>query len=55
MPTKTRPFDPAAYVDSDEAIAAYWTDALESDDPGFIADAIGVVGRARGVTQVARL
>ena len=54
MPTKTRPFDPAAYLESEEAIAAYLTDALDSNDPGFIADAIGVVARARGMTRVAR-
>lgn len=54
MPTKTRPFDPAAYLDSEEAIAAYLTDALDSNDPGFIADAIGVIARAQGMTQVAR-
>jgi len=54
MPVKTRPFDPAAYLDSEEAIAAYLTEALESNDPGFIADALGVVARTRGMTQVAR-
>lgn len=47
MATRTRPFDPAAYLGSEEAIAAYLTDALDSNDPGFIADAIGVVARAR--------
>jgi probable addiction module antidote protein len=46
MPIKTRPFDPAAYLDSEDAIAAYMTEALDTNDPGFIADAIGVIGRA---------
>lgn len=54
MPVKTRPFDPAACLDSEEAIAAYITEALDSNDPGFIADALGVVARARGMAQVAR-
>jgi len=54
MPIKTRPFDPAAYLDSEEAVAAYMTEALDSNDPGFIADALGVIARARGMTQVAR-
>jgi probable addiction module antidote protein len=54
MQVKTRPFDPAAYLDSDEAIAAYMTEALDTNDPGFIADALGVIARARGMTQVAR-
>jgi probable addiction module antidote protein len=51
---KTRPFDPAAYLDSEDAIAAYMTAALNSDDPGFIADAIGTVARARGMIRDAR-
>jgi probable addiction module antidote protein len=54
MPIKTRPFDPAAYLGSDEAIAAYLTDAIDSNDPGVIADSLGVVARARGMTRVAR-
>ena len=51
---KTRPFDPAEYLDSDEAIAAYMTEALETGDPAFVADALGVVARARGMGEVAR-
>ena len=51
---KTRPFDPAEYLDSDEAIAAYMTEALETGDPAFVADALGVVARARGMSEVAR-
>ncbi|MSP02970.1 MAG: putative addiction module antidote protein [Acetobacteraceae bacterium] len=30
------------------------TEALDSNDPGFIADALGVIARARGMTQDAR-
>lgn len=51
---KTKPFDPAEYLDTDEAIAAYMTDALESGDAAFVADALGVVARARGMSEVAR-
>jgi probable addiction module antidote protein len=51
---KTKPFDPAEYLDSPEGIAAYMTDALESGDPAFVSDALGVVARARGMTEVAR-
>lgn len=54
MPFETRPFDPAVYLDSEETIAAYMTEALDSNDTAFIADALGVVARARGMTQVAR-
>ncbi|QMV17886.1 putative addiction module antidote protein [Granulicella sp. 5B5] len=50
---KTKPFDPAAYLDSPEAIATYLTEALETGDPAFVADALGVVARARGMSEVA--
>ena len=51
---KTRPFDPVEYLDSDEAIAAYIEEALDVGDPVFIADALGVVARARGMSQIAK-
>ena len=51
---KTKPFDPAEYLDNDEAIASYMTDALKTGDPAFVADALGVVARARGMSDVAR-
>lgn len=51
---KTRPFDPAEYLDDSESIAAYLSDALESENPAFVADALGVVARARGMSEVAR-
>jgi probable addiction module antidote protein len=53
-PTKTKPFDPAEYLDSPDAIATYMTEALETGDPAFVADALGVIARARGMTEVAR-
>jgi probable addiction module antidote protein len=54
MKTSTRPFDPAAYLDDDEALAVYMSEALETGDPAFITDAIGIIARARGMTQVAK-
>jgi probable addiction module antidote protein len=51
---KTRRFDPAKHLDTDEAIAEYLTDALETGDPAFVSDALGVVARARGMSDVAR-
>jgi probable addiction module antidote protein len=50
----TRPFDPAVYLDDPESIAAYMTEALETGDPAFVADALGVIARAKGMTEVAR-
>jgi len=47
-------FDPAAYLDDDEAIAAYLSDGFETQDVAFISDAIGVVARAKGMKQIAQ-
>lgn len=44
-------FDPAEYLDNDEMIAGYLSDALETQDSAFIADAIGVVARAKGMKR----
>jgi probable addiction module antidote protein len=46
-------FDAAKYLDSDEAIAAYLTAAIEAGEPGLLAAALGDVVRARGMTQLA--
>ncbi len=54
MALKTSPFDAAEYLDDDEAIAEYVTEALETNDPAYIAHAIGVVARAKGMTLIAR-
>ena len=48
-----KPFDPAEYLKSDEALAEYLTAALETEDASFIADALGVVARAKGMAQLA--
>ena len=37
---KTKPFDAADYLDNPEMVAAYLTEAFESDDPAAIAMAI---------------
>jgi len=54
MAIKTRAFDAAIYLDSDQATAEYLTSALETGDASFIADALGVVARAKGMAQVAK-
>ena len=55
MALKTLPFDVADYLTDDETIAEFLTDALESDDPRYIAKALGAVARARGgMTELAR-
>lgn len=52
--TRTTTWDPAKYLDSDEAAAAYLDAALKEDDPALLAAALGDVARAKGMTQIAR-
>lgn len=54
MTVATTPFDPADYLDSPAAIAAYLADAFEEGDPAGIADALGVIARAGNLSEVAR-
>ena len=54
MPLETHPYDSARYLDSDEAIAGFLDEACQIGDAAFIAHALGVVARARGMTQVAK-
>jgi probable addiction module antidote protein len=54
MAVEITDFDPAAYLDDDEAIAAYLSEAFETQDVAFISDAIGVVARAKGMKQIAQ-
>jgi len=51
---KTRPFDMANHLGSEEEIAEYLRQVLEDNDPGELAQALGVIARARGMTQLAR-
>ncbi len=53
MPLETRPFDPALYLDGEEAVVAYLNEALGTGDAAFVADALGVVARTRGMAGVA--
>ena len=45
MAVKTTRFDSTEYLDSAEAISAYLEEALETDDPAFITQALGTVAR----------
>lgn len=53
MTIETRPFDPAAYLDTSEAILAYLDGAFADGDASEITDALGVVARARGMSALA--
>ncbi|KYG23555.1 addiction module antitoxin [Bradyrhizobium sp. AT1] len=50
---KAKSFDAAEYLDSPEMIAAYLTEAFESDDPSAITMAIGAVARSQGMGAIA--
>lgn len=54
MSEKFTDFDPAELLKSDEAIQIYLDDAFETGDVAHIANALGVVARAKGMTKVAR-
>ncbi len=47
-------YDPAAALDNPEAIALFMADAFETGDAAYIAKALGVVARARGMAEIAR-
>lgn len=54
MTLRTKPWDPAEHLDSEEAVIAYIEAALEDGDPSLVAAALGDVARARGMSQLAR-
>ena len=54
MPLDTIPFDAAEYIDTPEAQAELLADAFETGDAAYIANALGVVARARGMTAIAK-
>jgi probable addiction module antidote protein len=53
MTKKLTTFDPAELLQDDEAIAIYMEGVFETGDANYIAHALGVVARARGMTQLA--
>ncbi|MBS0450359.1 MAG: putative addiction module antidote protein [Proteobacteria bacterium] len=50
---KTRPFDVANYLESEEDVAEYLSQVLEEGDPAELAGALGAIARARGMAQLA--
>ena len=53
MTKKLTTYDPAEDLTSDEAIAKFMAEAFASNDSGYIAHALGVVARAKGMAQIA--
>ena len=54
MATKTLPFDPAEHLAHPEDQAELLNDALDTGNVVYIANALGVIARARGMSEVAR-
>ena len=53
MGARITAYDPAEDLTSDEAIMSFMAEAFETGDYGFIAHALGIVARAKGMAQVA--
>ncbi len=51
---KSKPFDAAKYLDNDEAIAAYISEALLTGETEIITHAIGIAAKARGMGDIAK-
>jgi probable addiction module antidote protein len=51
---KVSKFDAADYLKTPAAIAAYLTEAIETDDPAYIYTALDTVARAKGIGSVAK-
>lgn len=48
------PFDAADYLETADEVAQFLSLAFASANPGYIANALGVVARAEGMSEVAR-
>ena len=52
--TRTKTWDAAEHLKTDEDMAAYLEAALEESDPALIAAALGDIARAKGMADIAR-
>jgi probable addiction module antidote protein len=50
---KLTSYDPAEDLLSEEAFGIFMAEAFATEDAGYIAHALGVVARAKGMTQIA--
>jgi len=53
MAEKLTNYDPAEDLGSDEAVAIFMAETSETKDAAYIAHALGVVTRAKGMAQIA--
>jgi probable addiction module antidote protein len=54
MAVKLLPFDTADLLETEEDILTYLEIAMEGNDPKRIANALGVVARSAGMTEIAK-
>ncbi len=54
MAEKIYNYDPAEALDSQEAIVVFMADAFETGDATYIAKALGIVARAKGMADISR-
>ena len=56
MPTKINKWDSVQYLESEEDIQSYLEAVLEEggDDPAYVVHALGVIARAKNMSQLAR-
>ena len=51
---RTKKWDAADHLKTDEDMVAYLEAALEESDPALVAAALGDIARAKGMTDIAR-
>ena len=54
LKSKTIPWDSAAFLKTDEDIANYLEAVFEDGDHALIVHALGVIARAKGMSQIAQ-
>ena len=54
MALKLIPYDSADLIETEEDILTYLEAAMEGNDPKHIANALGVVARSKGMTEIAK-
>ena len=53
MTEKLTTYDPAEDLSTDEAMATFMAEAFQTNDAAYVAHALGVVARAKGMAQIA--
>ncbi|HEY8696403.1 MAG TPA: addiction module antidote protein [Rhizomicrobium sp.] len=51
---KTRPWDSAAYLKTEQDVAEYLEAVFEVGDPALITHALGIIARSKGMAKIAK-